>query len=100
MKINIGKRNYLVAMRSCGYKPWRNPKTGQQSFIRRTGAGFYPRFHCLMFRDREDNIIADVHFDKIRPMHKLGVRSYEDFESPVVQDEAARIAKITGGRVL
>ena len=97
MKINIGKRNYLVAMRTCGYKPWRNPKTGEQSFIKRTGAGFYPRFHCLMFQDREANVIIDLHFDKIRPMHKIGVRSYEDHESLVVQNEAERIAAILGG---
>lgn len=91
MKIFGGKVNPRNVMRSAGYKPWRNPRTGQESYIKRTGASFYPRFHMLIKQDAEKNIIFDLHFDKRRPMHKIGVRSYEDKESPVVQQEAARI---------
>ena len=79
--------------RRLGYKPWRNPKTGQKSFIRRTGASFYPRFHLLIKPSKKAvETIFDLHFDARRPMHKKGVRSFEDFESPVVQKEAKRIS--------
>lgn len=82
----------LVARR-LGYKPWRNPKTGQESFIRRTGKSFYPRFHLLIKPGKKpQETIFDLHFDARRPMHKKGIRSFEDFESPVVQEEAKRIS--------
>lgn len=94
MIINAGRKNARNIMRRAGYKPWRNPMTGQESYIRRTGASFYPRFHILLKQDKEQNLLIDLHFDKRKPMHKKGVRSYEDKESLVVQDEASRIQRL------
>ena len=39
----------------------------------------------------DNKLIVDLHFDARRPMHIKGIRSYEDEESEVVQDEATRI---------
>lgn len=81
-------------MRRCGYRPWRDPMTGEDSYTRRLNAAFYPRFHVHVTYD--GNLIPTVglHLDWRRPMHKLGQRSFEDEESETVQTEAARIKAI------
>lgn len=94
MQISIGQKNPRNIMRKAGYKPWRNPKTGQESYIRRTGASFYPRFHVLIKYGADYSVVLDLHFDARRPMHKKGIRSYEDKESPVVREEAERIKSL------
>lgn len=92
MKIPASGANPRNVMRSAGYKPWRNPMTGQESYIKRTGASYYPRFHILLKQD-DNGLVIDLHFDARRPLHKKGVKSYEDSESPVVQAEAERVRR-------
>jgi len=86
--------NYKVLMRRIGYKPWSDPRNRKEAFIRRTGAAFYPRFHIFCYYGNDNKLIVDLHFDARRPMHKQGIRSYEDEESEVVRNEAARISQI------
>ena len=96
MKIKFEKQlrdNPMTLMRRCGYKPWRDPRSGKESFIRRASAAFYPRFHVLTYYEGNE-LIIDLHFDSRRPMHRKGVRSFEDEESPVVRQEADRIKDI------
>ena len=83
--------NETYFMRNCGYKPWRDPHSGVTNFIRRLGRGYYPRFHVKVRRDDNHSLIFDLHLDARRPMHRKGVRSYEDSESNVVRAEAVRI---------
>ncbi|MBU1177688.1 hypothetical protein KJ903_00545 [Patescibacteria group bacterium] len=86
--------NESYIMRRCSYKPWRDPRNGDSSFIRRLGRSYYPRFHVKTRRDANNVLIFDLHLDARRPMHRQGVRSYEDEESQVVQAEAARIQSL------
>ena len=81
-------------MRKAGYKPWNNRTTGDESFIRRLGQAFYPRFHVHMLKDENGFSVVDLHLDWRKPMHKKGQKSYEDAESDTVQEEARRIAGI------
>ena len=92
MEITVANPRYNEAhiMRRSGYKPWRDPRSGGSSFIRRLGRSYYPRFHVKTRREA-NNLIIDLHLDARRPLHRKGVRSYEDEESRVVQAEAARI---------
>ena len=83
-------------MRRLGYKPWRDPRSGQHSFIKRLGASYYPRFHAHSKYDQNNNLMIDLHFDWRRPMHKRGVKSTEGEESEVVQKEVERIKSIIG----
>lgn len=92
-KGNVGT-NPKVIMRRLGYKPWYDPRTRKEAFIRRTGASFYPRFHVFCFYTSDNKLIVDLHFDARRPMHTKGVRSFEDEESSVVREEAARIEQL------
>ncbi len=94
MQIKVSKKfnqNPTVLMRRLGYKPWRDPRSGKESFIRRMGASFYPRFHINCHYNQENILIIDLHFDARRPMHTKGIRCYEDEESEVVKREDARI---------
>jgi RNA 3'-terminal phosphate cyclase len=96
MKIKIEKPRYNVKylMRRCGYTPWRDPRTGKERFIRRLGRGYYPRFHVKASYDNQYNLILDLHLDARRPMHKRGIRTYENVESEVVRREAERIRNL------
>lgn len=95
MKIKTGKKlNTRVVMGRLGYKPWRDPIRGREAYIKRMGASFYPRFHIFCDYNQENELIIDLHFDSRRPMHTKGIRSYEDEESEVVQNEAVRIKQI------
>jgi len=94
MQIKIDKKlkaKSKVIMRRLGYKPWYDPRKRTEAFIRRMGASFYPRFHVFCYYSSDNKLIVDLHFDARRPMHIKGIRSYEDEESEVVQDEATRI---------
>lgn len=86
--------NETNLMRRCGYKPWRDPRRGGISFIRRLGRSYYPRFHVKTRREAGRALIIDLHLDARRPMHRPGIRCYEDEESQVVQAEAARIQSL------
>ena len=95
MKIKTDRKlNTRVLMGRLGYKPWRDLVKRREAYIRRMGASFYPRFHILCDYDGDNKLIIDLHFDSRRPMHTKGIRSYEDEESEVVQNEAVRIKEI------
>lgn len=94
MRINLGQVNFRNVMRRAGYKPWRDPRSGSESYIRRMGASFYPRFHARAAHDSSPNVVLDLHFDWRRPMHRAGIRSTENEESEVVQKEAERILSL------
>ena len=94
MQIKVDKKlngNSKVIMRRLGYKPWYDPRKREEAFIRRMGASFYPRFHVFCYYSSDNKLIIDLHFDARRPMHTKGIRTYEDEESEVVREEAARI---------
>ena len=84
------RQNEQYIMRRCGYLSWKDPRSGESGYIRKLGAGYYPRFHIKVKR-LNSSIIFDLHLDSRRPMHKKGIRTYEDEESVVVSREADRI---------
>lgn len=92
IKVENPRMNEKNIMRRCGYMPWRDPRSGEHSYIRRLGAGYYPRFH-IKTRNEGRALIFDLHLDSRRPMHKKGIRTYEDEESQVVSIEADRIKR-------
>jgi hypothetical protein len=84
-----------MLLRRCGYIPWRDQYSGEIKYIRRLRAmAFYPRFHIFCQYDSRENLILNLHLDARRPMHKIGIKTYEGEESAVVQNEAERIKKI------
>jgi hypothetical protein len=97
MKIKFTKKfrdNPQTLLRRCGYKPWYDPKKGKEAFIRRISrVAFYPRFH-IFYGYENQFLVLDLHLDAKKPMHKKGIRTFEDEESEVVRKEAERIKNI------
>ncbi len=51
--------NHLLLFRQLGYHPSRH----SDSFIRRLGAGDYPRFHAYV-QSESDRVVIDLHLDQ------------------------------------
>jgi len=100
MKLRVPRpSNTLVAIRRCGYAQFRDPRSGDESFTRRLGTGFYPRFH-LYVEERDDVLMLNLHLDQKQPSYPStalgagGVRWHAhsgEYDGPTVENEAARI---------
>lgn len=55
--------NPLEALRRAGYFPFRDPKTGEHSFVCRLGPDFYPRFH-LYLKETAEHVTFSLHLDQ------------------------------------
>ncbi len=91
MKIEVSTpSNSLVAIQRCGYAQFRDPRTGEFSFTRRLGNGFYPRFH-LYVDERADRLVLKLHLDQKRPSYGTGHAHSGEYEGSTVEQEANRI---------
>lgn len=82
--------NPLLPLRKAGYQHFIDPKTKSESFIIRTGAGFYPRFH-LYLNYKNDNIEFDLHLDQKKPQYKGANAHNAEYDGPVVEKEMNRL---------
>ncbi len=91
MKIRVPRpSNSPVAIRRCGYAQFRDPRSGDFSYTRRLGTGFYPRFH-LYVEERDDVIMLNLHLDQKQPSYGAGHMHSGEYDGPAVENEAARI---------
>jgi hypothetical protein len=91
MKIRAPRpANTLVAIQRCGYAQFRDPRSGDFSYTRRLGTGFYPRFH-LYVEEREDVLVLNLHLDQKQPSYGVGHMHSGEYDGPTVETEAARI---------
>lgn len=92
MTISVARpANTSVAVQRCGYAQFRDPRTGEFSFTRRLGSGFYPRFH-LYVDERSDRLILNLHLDQKRPSYGTGHAHSGEYEGSTVEQEARRIS--------
>ncbi len=85
------KETALFLMRRCGYGFERkNPKTGEDSFSRRLGAGQYPKFH-IYARKEGDNLFVNLHLDQKKPTYGENTAHSGEYDGEVVENEAERI---------
>lgn len=90
MKIKIldNSKPELI-MRRSGYGFLRDRQSGQDSYVRRLGSGFYPRFHAYL----SENYI-NLHLDQKQASYD-GVSAHSgEYDSEVVEREGERIKKI------
>ena len=85
--------NSTVAIQRCGYAQFSDPNTGETSFVRRLGRGFYPRFH-LYIEERGDELVAKLHLDQKRPSYGVGHAHSGEYDGQTVQAEVNRIVAI------
>lgn len=83
--------NATVAIQRCGYARFVDPRTGDESFTRRLGTGFYPRWH-LYAKETANDLILNLHLDQKKPSYGVGHAHSGEYEGQTVEDEARRIA--------
>jgi hypothetical protein len=73
-------------MRRSGYGFLRDRKYGTESYVRRLGGGFYPRFHVYL----EGGMIK-LHLDQKQVSYEGSSAHSGEYDGPTVEVEIARI---------
>ena len=89
MKIYLPKKDLrqnitTFLKRKCGYFPLEN------SYVRRMGTHFYPRFH-LYVNENEKNYILNLHLDQKKPSYGNQTAHSGEYGGEVVKEEGERI---------
>lgn len=91
MTIRVARpANTQVAIQRCGYARFVDPRTGEESFVRRLGVGFYPRFH-LYVEERGHELALNLHLDQKKPSYGVGHKHSGEYEGLTVEREAERM---------
>jgi hypothetical protein len=78
-------------IRRAGYAEFRDPNTGETSYVRRLQSGvFYPRFHVYL-KERQDGVVVSLHLDQKKPSYGHGAAHSGEYEGTTVVQEMARI---------
>lgn len=79
-----------VTLRRAGYTPFRDPNSGEDSFVRRLDTHFYPRFHVYV--DVESaGLRLHLHLDQKQASYQ-GYRKHSgEYSGPTVEAEAERL---------
>lgn len=77
-------------LRKAGYGYIRDRRSGNDSFVRRMGSGFYPRLHMYV-EENNSQIIFNLHLDQKQPSY-AGSRAHSgEYEGEVVEREIDRL---------
>lgn len=79
-------------MRRAAYAEFIDPRTGEVSYVRRLGGGFYPRFHAYVKR-REDGFEVNLHLDQKQASYHGHTAHSGEYEGEVVEQEAKQLKK-------
>lgn len=95
MIIRVTRPTYqpLVVLRRAGYTEFRDPRTGETSYVRRLGTNFYPRFH-LYLQSEGAELRLNLHLDQKQPSYGSYTKHSGEYDGPVVEAEAARIHEV------
>ncbi len=90
--------NIYHLMRRCGYHLERkDQKTGELVFVRRVGAGDYPRFHIYLKIDEVSHETQiNLHLDQKKPVYEGAPAHGAEYSGEIVEKEAERIKQILG----
>lgn len=79
-----------VIFRRAGYVPFRDPRSGEESYVRRLGIHFYPRFH-LYVEEIPGKLRLNLHLDQKQPSYQ-GFRKHSgEYDGSTVEAEAERL---------
>lgn len=80
-----------VMMQRVGYVEFRDPRSGETSYIRHLGTHFYPRFHVYVEDAGADELRLNLHLDQKQPSY-AGTRKHSgEYGGPLVESEADRL---------
>jgi hypothetical protein len=86
-QLNESPANFL---RQAGYGYMQDRRSGQDSFVRRLGAGFYPRLH-MYAEESGDNIVFNLHLDQKQPSYPGAHAHNAEYDSQIVFEEIERL---------
>lgn len=89
--------NPTTAINRLGYATHRDPHAKQQSFVRRLGAYFYPRFHLYVQKADQQGIHCSLHLDMKQPTYLRGHAHSGEYEGEQVEREVERIRAASRG---
>ncbi len=81
-------------LRRAGYGYIRDRRSGQESFVRRLGGGFYPRLH-MYFENRGEQVIFNLHIDQKQPSYEGASAHNAEYEGEIVEAEIERLKVLT-----
>ncbi len=79
-----------VVLRRAGYTPFRDPRSGEDSYVRRTGTHFYPRFHVYV-QFEGTALRINLHLDQKQPSYHGFSKHAGEYDGAVVEAEAERL---------
>ncbi len=98
MKLKIPKDKLDITpeqfLRRAGYV-FIQDKRGKESFVRRLGRNFYPRFH-IYIEAEEDFIVFSLHLDQKRPIYSGAHAHNAEYDGEVVEAEIERLRSLVG----
>ena len=77
-------------LRQAGYAYLMDRNTGQESYVRRLGRGFYPRFHLYLER-QNGQAILNLHLDQKQASYAGSFAHNAEYDGEVVEEEMRRI---------
>jgi hypothetical protein len=83
-------QNPLTVLRKAGYAPFRDPQTGEESFVIRLTKEFYPRFH-LYVEENASGVSFNLHLDQKKPSYGDNHAHAGEYEGSTVEKEMERI---------
>ena len=94
-QVAVAQGGYFTAAqaRRAGYAYKQNRYTGQDSFTRRLGRNYYPRFHVYLAH-MGTNVVIDLHLDQKKPSY-AGSRAHSgEYGGELVEREMERLKEI------
>lgn len=91
-QINVNPEQFL---RRAGYAYLQNRHNGDDSFVRRLGANFYPRLH-VYYKYENDNIIFNIHLDQKQASYAGSHMHSGEYDGEIVEAEVERLRQFTG----
>ena len=80
-------------MRRASYAFFRDPKSGEESFVRRIQGEFYPRFHLYLSEER-GHLVFNLHLDQKKASYEGSHKHNADYDGSVVAEEINRIKQV------
>ncbi len=77
-------------LRRAGYAYIRDRRSGQDSFVRRLGSGFYPRLH-IYAEEQGEKAIFNLHLDQKQPSYGGSHMHNAEYDGEVVEGEIERL---------
>lgn len=92
MIIRVARPAYQprVMMQRAGYSEFRDPHSGETSYVRRLGTNFYPRFHVYL-QEEAAGWRINLHLDQKQPSYGAFTKHSGEYDGSQVEQEGERI---------